>query len=102
MSMITIRQEDGGIQLVMEGRLSIEEAPVLLKHVMDNMDELTAIHMGGVESIGTAVVQILLMADYRMRKAGRRLSIVEPSDEVLRAMDDAGLSETLGLTHVYE
>ncbi len=97
---ITVRRADDGVHIVIDGKVSIEDAPLLLRSVTDNIEQLTAIHMGGAEAIDTSIIQILLMADRVVRKNGRRLCIVEPPDEIVMTFGAAGLSETFGLDYM--
>lgn len=74
--------------------VTAEELKVRLVLAAD-LDERIEIHAGAVESLGQAVIQLLLAARAEAERSGKPFSILSPSPAFADCIAWCGLAETL-------
>ncbi|HEY8765623.1 MAG TPA: STAS domain-containing protein [Solirubrobacteraceae bacterium] len=97
---ITEQRDDAQLRLVLGGELDILTAVQFSAHVDEIVrrgDGDVAIDLRGLRFIDSAGLHILLNAQRRLIRGGRRLSVWCGPGPVARAIQLARLSETLGL-----
>jgi len=92
----------GIIELPTHGvTVTAEELKVRLVLAADARDDIV-VDAGAVESVGQAVLQLLLAARIEAEAHGHRFIIQNPSPAFLARTEALGLTDRLGLSHTEE
>lgn len=79
---VSLNCKENCVSFVFEGKVSIEDATVLLRYLIVNMYYMVSIDMEGVDSMDKTAMHILRLVYDTIREYGGILSVVNVSEKL--------------------
>ena len=95
---VDTQERDGLVQVSLKGELdlsTVERVEEELRRVEDRADKLLVLDLSGLSFLDSTGLRLMVTADQRARKTGRRLAIVKGPDTVHRVFTITRLDERL-------
>ncbi len=97
---IDIVEDEGAVRVTVEGELDVATADALdakLAEAEARVTPMIVVDLAQVEFMDSTALQVLLKAEARSRRDGRRLRLSPPSSQVQRLFEAAGVLDRLPL-----
>ncbi len=95
---VDTQERDGLVQVSLKGELdlsTVERVEEELRRVEERADKLLVLDLSGLSFLDSTGLRLMVTADQRARKSGRRLAIVKGPDTVHRVFTITRLDERL-------
>ena len=95
---VDTQEHDGLVQVSLRGELDLSTADKVedeLRRLEDHADKLLVLDLSGLTFLDSTGLRLMVTADQRARKAGRRLALVKGPETVHRVFTITKLDERL-------
>ena len=95
---VDTQERDGLVQVSLRGELDLSTADKVedeLRRIEDRADKLLVLDLSGLTFLDSTGLRLMVTADQRARKAGRRLALVKGPETVHRVFTITKLDERL-------
>lgn len=95
---VETEEREGLVQIFLRGELDLSTAEKVedeLRRVEDDADQLLVLDLSGLTFLDSTGLRLMVTADQRARKTGRRLAVVKGPDTVHRVFTITKLDERL-------